>query len=111
MILPKVFRPRAGEVQDLSKETRRAVLQNIGWLTQLGFSIACPMILCIMGALWLSRRFGLGSWVILAGVLLGLLSGISCFMNFAQAMTRRARRHPPHACEDQNRNQKPGKDA
>lgn len=91
----------------MSKETRRAVLQNIGWLTQLGFSIACPMILCILGALWLQRRFDMGGWVVVAGVLLGLLSGVSCFVNFAQAMTRRARRQ---AAARENQNQKPRKD-
>ncbi len=82
-----------GEVKELSKATRRAVLQNIGHLTQLGFSIACPMILCTVGALKLSQRFQLGSWVVLIGVLFGMVSGISCFLTFAQSMVRRSRKN------------------
>ena len=79
-----------GEVKALSKATRKAVMQNIGHLTQLGFSICFPMIFCTMGALRLSQKFGLGSWVILVGVLFGMVSGISCFMTFAQSMVRRS---------------------
>ena len=75
----------------MSKATRRAVIQNIGYLTQLGFSIAFPMIFCTVGALRLSQKYGLGSGVVLAGVLFGMISGISCFMTFAQAMVRRSR--------------------
>jgi len=81
---------REWEVEKLSKATRRAVMQNIGHLTQLGFSICFPMILCTMGALKLSQRFGLGSWVVLVGVLFGMVSGISCFLTFAQSMVRRS---------------------
>ncbi len=76
----------------MSKATRRAVMQNIGHLTQLGFSIAFPMILCTVGALRLSQRFGLGSWVVLVGVLFGMVSGISCFLTFAQSMVRRSKK-------------------
>lgn len=68
-------------------------MQNIGYLTQLGFSIAFPMIFCTVAALQLSRKFGLGSWIVLAGVLFGMVSGISCFLTFAQSMVRRSRKN------------------
>ena len=77
----------------MSKATRKAVMQNIGHLTQLGFSIAFPMIFCTVGALKLSQKYGWGSWVVLVGVLFGMISGISCFLNFAQAMVRRSRKN------------------
>ena len=79
-----------GKVNEMSKASRRAVIQNIGHLTQLGFSIAFPPIICTMGALWLQKRFDLGSWVVLVGVLFGMVSGMSCFMTFARSMVIRS---------------------
>ena len=81
---------RKGKVKGMSKASRRAVIQNIGHLTQLGFSIAFPPIICTMGALWLQKRLELGSWVVLVGVLFGMISGISCFMTFARSMVIRS---------------------
>ena len=74
------------------KKTVRAIVQNIGYLTQLGFSIAFPPVFCAFGALWLQRKTGAGSWLVLLGVIVGLLSGISCFVNFCRQMTRRSQR-------------------
>lgn len=76
----------------MSKETRRAVMQNIGYLTQLGFSIAFPMIICTMGSVWLSRRFGLGGWFVMLGVMFGLISGISCFVTFTKHVMKQSRK-------------------
>ena len=91
MLLKSVIDTK-GKVKRMSKASRRAVIQNIGHLTQLGFSIAFPPILCTMGALWLQKRWALGSWVVLAGVLFGMVSGISCFLTFAQSMVRRSKK-------------------
>ena len=74
------------------KAVRRAIMQNIGHLTQLGFSIAFPPILCTYGAMWLRDRFELGSWIVLAGVLFGVTAGLWSFLNFATHMIHRANR-------------------
>ena len=47
------------------KKTVRAIVQNIGYLTQLGFSIAFPPVFCAFGALWLQRKTGAGSWLLM----------------------------------------------
>ncbi len=39
-------------------------VRELVWLTQLGFSIVCPLVLCLFGAIWLRDRFGLGNWVL-----------------------------------------------
>ncbi len=76
----------------MRKDVRRAIVQNIGYLTQLGFSICFPMIVCTMGAIWLCDEKGWGSWVIAVGVVLGIVSGLSCFSTFVKHAMRQSRR-------------------
>lgn len=82
----------AMEAAVVSKKTYKAIMRNIGYLTQLGFSIAFPMIVCTMGSLWLQKRFAMGTWVVFAGVIFGLVSGISCFATFVRHVMREANR-------------------
>ena len=58
------------------------------WLTQLGISIAAPLALCIMGAFWLRNRFGLGAWVLIVGILLGLYLAFDGFRTSMKAMEK-----------------------
>ena len=62
----------------------------LAWFTQLGFSVAAPLVLCIWGAVYLQGRFGLGGWVVPAGVLLGAGGAVSGFRNSLAAMRREA---------------------
>ena len=63
-------------------------LRLIVWFTQLAFSAVGPLVLCIMGAVWLRERFQLGGWVVLLGVLFGFGGAISGFCNSLSAMKR-----------------------
>lgn len=47
------------------------------WLTQLGISVAVPMGGFVILAVWLNRQHGWGSWVIVAGVLLGVICAVN----------------------------------
>ena len=51
-------------------------LSMIVWLTQLGFSIAFPLAGFILLAVWLRDRFGLGPWVLAAGIILGISGAV-----------------------------------
>lgn len=46
------------------------------WLTQLGLSVAVPPVGFILLAFWLRDQFSWGSWVIWAGVILGIFSAV-----------------------------------
>lgn len=46
------------------------------WLTQLGMSIALPLAGSIFFAYWLKNQFGLGSWVMIAGCIFGVILAI-----------------------------------
>lgn len=61
-------------------------LSLIVWLTQLGFSVAFPMAGFILLAVWLRERFGLGVWVLIAGIVLGLVGAIDGLRYSLKAM-------------------------
>lgn len=46
------------------------------WFMQLGISVAGPLVLFVLLALWLQHKFQLGSWVVIAAVVIGVISAI-----------------------------------
>lgn len=67
------------------------VFQGLTWLTQLGLSIAAPIVLCLLGAHWLCGR-GAGGWVYVPALVLGIGAGAATFSSFAKSMVRHARK-------------------
>lgn len=57
-------------------------LRELSWLTQLGFSIVSPLLICVLGSVWLRNRFTLGRWVVIVGLLLGLGGALSAGLAF-----------------------------
>ncbi|MGN1346987.1 MAG: AtpZ/AtpI family protein [Eubacteriales bacterium] len=49
-------------------------LGRIGGVAGFGLSVVTPLVLCILFAVWLRSRFGVGEWVIVAALLVGLIS-------------------------------------
>lgn len=60
--------------------------QMLIWLTQLGISIATPVAGFIWLSVWLRERFALGSWAVVAGVVLGIVYAIHAMQNSLKAM-------------------------
>ena len=58
------------------------------WLTQLGLSVAVPLAGFILLSVWIQRKWNLGKWVILVGVLLGVVSGIDSLRQTLKTMGR-----------------------
>lgn len=44
------------------------------WVPQFGISIVFPLIAFILGAVWLHEELEWGSWVIVVGILCGLIT-------------------------------------
>ena len=61
-------------------------LKDLVWITQLGLSVAMPIAIFVLGALWLRNRYHLGAWILVLGIVLGLYSGFSAFRSFAKIM-------------------------
>ena len=58
------------------------------WLTQFGFSVVSPLLVCILGSIWLSRHFGIGKWIIAIGIIAGIGGAISGLINSLKTMER-----------------------
>ncbi len=58
------------------------------WITQLGLSVALPLGGFIFLAVWLRQRFEWGTWVIIAGVVIGLICAIDGLRTSLKAMER-----------------------
>ena len=61
------------------------------WLTQLGISVAAPLGGFIWLGIWLRQRFGLGIWVVLGCIFLGLVCAIDGMRVSLKAMERMAK--------------------
>ena len=61
------------------------------WLTQLGLSVVFPLAGFLILAVWLHQNCGLGTWVVWAGLVLGLISAVSGFRSSLHAMERMSR--------------------
>ena len=66
-------------------------LSLLVWLTQLGFSVAFPLAGFVLLAVWLQNRFDLGSWVIWAGIIVGVICAIDGLRTSLKAMSRLSR--------------------
>lgn len=66
-------------------------LQLIIWLTQLGISVALPLGGFVWLGVWLRSRFGWGVWVVIAGVVIGILCAIDGLRTSLKAMDRMAK--------------------
>jgi len=56
------------------------------WLTQLGLSVALPLIGFSFLGVWLHNAFSIGKWVIWVMLILGILSAVSGFRSSLHAM-------------------------
>ncbi len=77
-------------------------MQDLGlliWITQLGISVATPLAGYTLLAVWLTRRFSLGSWVIVVGVLLGISGAIGGLREALKSMDKYISRKKPNKPE------------
>ena len=74
-------------------------LNLLVWLTQLGLSVAVPLLGFVLLAVWLHNSCGWGSWVIWAGIVLGVVlavDGLRVSLKTMERMSRdREEQEPP----------------
>ena len=74
------------------------------WITQLGVSVAVPLGGFILLAVWLRNRFDWGNWVVIVGLVLGIVCAAEGLWSSLRAMKRMARKEkeeePPVSFND-----------
>lgn len=61
------------------------------WLTQLGLSVALPLSIFVLLGVWLHQQLHWGEWVVIAGVILGIICAIDGLRTSLKAMERIAK--------------------
>lgn len=56
------------------------------WMTQLGLSVVLPLAGFILLAVWLKNVFNFGVWIIIAGVVLGLVCAVNGLVSSLKVM-------------------------
>ena len=56
-------------------------LRYLVWLTQLGLSVAVPLVGFVLLGVWLHNSKGWGGWAVAAGILLGVLGAAGGLYN------------------------------
>lgn len=64
-------------------------LKNLAWFTQFALSVVSPLLLFILLSVFLMRRFELGGWVVVLGVVLGVGGAVSGLVSSLRLMTAR----------------------
>ena len=64
----------------------------LGLISQLSISMITPIFLMLALCIWLKNRFALGDWVIIAGLVFGVGSGLSSVWTFVRAFLKESQR-------------------
>lgn len=64
------------------------VVSYLVWLTQLGLSVAVPLAGLVLLGVWLHNSRGWGAWVVIVGIVLGLLGGAGGLYNSMKTLNQ-----------------------
>ncbi len=67
------------------------VMSYLVWLTQLGLSVAVPLVGFIWLGVWLHNGRGWGAWTVIVGVVLGLMGAVGGLYSGFRTLHRRTR--------------------
>ncbi len=88
------------------KDTAR-MLSKMSHVTGFGISLMTPIILLLLGAMWLQERFGLGDWIVAVAVVCGLISAGVTFYRFVSDEIKRAKKEEAeYICAREERTKK-----
>lgn len=80
-----VDKPRF-EVLELNKKYKS--LKALAYVTQLGFNIITPVILCIIISIYIKNKFMLGDYVVILGIIIGCGTGFMSLVNFIKLVEK-----------------------
>ncbi len=63
-------------------------IKLIVWITQLGVAVVFPLAGAVLLAVWLRDRYGWGDWVVVAGIVLGVIGAVDGLRTSLKTMER-----------------------
>lgn len=76
-----------------------SALKYLVWVSSLSASLITPIVICVLFAGWLQKRFLLGGWVMGVAIVLGLLTAVMNlvkFFRFVQQQAEKSSREEDH---------------
>ncbi len=68
-----------------------ALIRNISLIGQLGLSLVTPVLMCLLGGYFLVTRLGIGLWIYIPALILGLgASFMTAYKVYLSATRRKA---------------------
>lgn len=67
------------------------ITRHLVWLTQFGLSVCLPVVLLVMASVWVQKTFQLGGWIVVIGVVLGILGSVGSLRASLKAMDRQGK--------------------
>lgn len=67
------------------------ITRHLVWLTQFGLSVCAPLVLFVLGAVWLQKNFALDGWVVVIGIALGILGAVGGLRTSLKAIEQQGR--------------------
>lgn len=64
----------------------------LGMVSQLAISMVTPIFLMLFLCIWLKEKYGLGQWIVLAGLVLGVASGFNSVWGYVKRFLDEGRR-------------------
>ena len=81
------------------------VLRYLVWLTQLGLTVAVPLVGFILLGAWLHNSRGWGGWTVLVGIALGLLGAAGGLINSFRTLNMMLKQDETPARKGYNRHE------
>ncbi len=73
------------------KNNKNSVITALAMVTQFGITVITPVLLCIIGAIWLRDKFNLGNWTVILGILIGIASSVLSMIKLLRQMSELAK--------------------
>ena len=87
------------------------LVKALALAAQMGFAIACPMVVFIGGGAWLDNQLGWSPWLLFLGIALGVMSAGALFYQLATLPVRRkdpGAGKAPYKVEQKEKEKDPG---
>lgn len=71
-----------------NKKNYAKIIKAFAWVTQLSLNMITPLILCLIAAAYIQKKFGIGNGIMLAAIIIGIGGGFMSLINFIRTIKK-----------------------